>query len=321
MLRLRDRADDLYALVSAASDAMGMPLQFVEKDFWVTELLRAVASEATAAGTVAVFKGGTSLSKGYRLVERFSEDVAILLVPPAGLGEQARHQVLKRICRAVAARFGLAAGDGDVIQSERGIKRNVRFAYSARFNAGPLSEGVLLEMGVRGGPLPRTVMRLRSLAAEHALAIGVDETEFEELAVVSVHVLASERTLVEKLALLHGLAEDVQEESRREALGRAGRHYYDIYRLLGHQPTVDACARPGHVATLAEDIDAHSRRYGWRFSPRPARGYAHSPAFDPPHPSTGIARTAYGQSAALVFGVVPTFEDCLARVHAHATLL
>ncbi len=321
MPRLRDQPDDLYALVSAAGEAMGMPVQFVEKDFWVTELLRAVVSEAADAGAVAVFKGGTSLSKGYRLVERFSEDVDILLVPPPGLGEQARHQVLKRICRAVAVRFGLATDDGDVVQSEKGIKRNVRFAYSARFNAGPLSEGVLLEMGVRGGPQPRTTIRLRSLAAEHALAIGAGETEFDELAVVSVDVLASERTLVEKLALLHGLAEDVQEESRREALGRSGRHYYDIYRLLGHQATVDACARPGHVVALAEDIDAQSRRYGWPFSARPARGYAHSPAFDPSHPSTEIARTAYGQSAALVFGVVPTFEDCLARVHAHAALL
>jgi predicted nucleotidyltransferase component of viral defense system len=126
--RLRDHPDDLYALVSAASDAMRIPVEFVEKDFWVTELLRTVVSEAAAGGAVAVFKGGTSLSKAYRIVERFSEDVDILLVPPAGLGTEARHRVLKRICRAAAAHFGLV-GDGDVIQSETGIKRNVRFDY------------------------------------------------------------------------------------------------------------------------------------------------------------------------------------------------
>ena len=104
----------------------------------------------------------------YRIVERFSEDVDILLVPPSGLGAEARHRVLKQICRTAAAHFGLVAGDGDVIQSETGIKRNVRFAYPARFEAGPLSPGVLLEMGVRGGPQPRTTMRLRSLAAGYA---------------------------------------------------------------------------------------------------------------------------------------------------------
>jgi|SRR5215467_12941590 len=67
MPRLRDHPDDLYALVSAASEAMHIPVEFVEKDFWVTELLRSVVSEATAAGAVAVFKGGTSLSKAYRM--------------------------------------------------------------------------------------------------------------------------------------------------------------------------------------------------------------------------------------------------------------
>jgi Nucleotidyl transferase AbiEii toxin, Type IV TA system len=191
--RLRDRPDDLYALVSAASEATRIPVEFVEKDFWVTELLRTVVSAAAASGAVAVFKGRTSLSKAYRIVERFSEDVDILLVPPSGLGAEARHRVLKRICQAAAAHFGLVTGDGDVIQSETGIKRNVRFAYPARFEAGPLSPGVLLEMGVRGGPQPRTTMRLRSLTAEHAMAGGAEEGEFDELAIVEVEVLASER--------------------------------------------------------------------------------------------------------------------------------
>ena len=62
MLRLRDHPDDLYALVSAASDATRITVEFVEKDSWGTELLRTVASEAAADGAVAIFKGGTSLS-------------------------------------------------------------------------------------------------------------------------------------------------------------------------------------------------------------------------------------------------------------------
>jgi hypothetical protein len=269
--RLRDQPDDLHALVSAASEAMRMPAQFVEKDFWVTELLRVVVSAAAHAGAVAVFKGGTSLSKGYGLIERFSEDVDILLVPPSGLGEQARHRILKQICRRAALHFGLP-GDGEVVRSETGIKRNVRFSYTPRFGTGPLSEGVLLEMGVRGGPQPRTTMRLHSLAAEYALRSGSDEGDFDEFEPVSAEVLASERTLLEKLALLHGLAANVRDDDARRALGRAGRHYYDIYRLLGHRPTLDACAPIGYVAALAEDISVHSQLHGWPFSPRPPGG-------------------------------------------------
>jgi hypothetical protein len=164
-------------------------------------------------------------------------------------------------------------------------------------------------------------MRLYSLAAEHALSGGSEECEFDEFEPVSAEVLASERTLLEKLALLHGLATMIQHRDSRLALERAGRHYYDIYRLLGHQPTLDACAPEGHVAALAEDIGVHSRMHGWPFSPRPSEGYARSPAFDPEHESHALARAAYRKSAELVYGTVPTFEDCVARVHANAALL
>jgi hypothetical protein len=298
---------------------MRIPAAFVEKDFWVTELLRAVTSEAMKADAVAVFKGGTSLSKGYRLVERFSEDVDILLVLPPGLGQQARHRILNRICLAAAEHLGLA--DGDVLQSETGIKQNVRFSYGSRFEAAPLSEGVLLEMGVRGGPQPRTTMGLRSLAAEHALANGAEENEFDEFTAIDVEVLASERTLVEKLAMLHGFATTIRQDEARVAMGRAGRHFYDIHHLLGHQPTLDACAREGHVAALAEDIGVHSLQHDWHYSPRPAGGYAQSPAFDPAHESHELALAAYRRSAELVYGSVPTFDECLARVHDRAALL
>jgi hypothetical protein len=300
---------------------MRLPAQFVEKDFWITELLRVVISEAAAADAVAIFKGGTSLSKGYRLIERFSEDVDILLVPPEGLGEQARHRILKQVCKAAAVHFGLPAGDGEVLQSETGIKRNVRFSYASRFGEGPLSDGVLLEMGVRGGDQPRTTMHLHSLAAEFALRSGSAESEFDEFEAVGVHVLASERTLVEKLSLLHGLAAIVEDDVARLALSRAGRHYYDVYKLLGHEPTIAACAQDGFVKALANDIGIHSRDHGWPCSPRPDGGFARSPAFDPTHPAYDVARVAYARVAGLVYGGVPTFEACVARVHANMARL
>jgi predicted nucleotidyltransferase component of viral defense system len=61
MARLREHPDDLFALVAQASEALGLPLEFVEKDFWITELLRSVARPVDDA--YVVFKGGTSLSR------------------------------------------------------------------------------------------------------------------------------------------------------------------------------------------------------------------------------------------------------------------
>jgi predicted nucleotidyltransferase component of viral defense system len=313
--RLRDQKDDLLALVARASQSNGIPSAFVEKDFWVTEILRSVAAAATAEKAIAVFKGGTSLSKGYHLIERFSEDVDILLVPPAGTGASARHRVLKRIETAVAIHLGLSEKDIEIVQSTTGVKRDVRYPYSPGFDLGVLSEGVLLEMGVRGGPQPRETMAIDSYVAQFAKReLGLPIDEFEEFEPAHIEVLASERTLVEKLSLLHDHASRFPDEVATAAMQRSGRHYYDVYRLLGDAATCKACALPGTVAALAADVDHKSEEYGWTSTPRPAGGYAMSPAFDLSHGSISLARKGFETVRPLIYGTVPTFDECLDRV-------
>jgi predicted nucleotidyltransferase component of viral defense system len=64
--------------IRAASQHLNIKLEFVEKDYWITlvlcELSRSKFSD------ISVFKGGTSLSKGYNLIERFSEDVDLAII-------------------------------------------------------------------------------------------------------------------------------------------------------------------------------------------------------------------------------------------------
>jgi hypothetical protein len=313
MAALRDRPDDLFALVSAASGSLGLAPAFVEKDFWVTELLRAATRAAEAQGATAVFKGGTSLSKGYGLLKRFSEDVDILLVAPQHVGRQARHGILRRICADVGDHLGVPPSHWEVRESETGVKRNVRYRYDQRFSSSNLHNGVLLEMGVRGGDQPRQVRAVSSLIAAHAVRHGVLESEFVEFAPVRTEVLNAERTLVEKLALLHDLAS--RYPSTGDTLARAARHYYDLHELLGHPPTRHVLHDdPELVGRLGADVGWHSVRHGLAFSPRPAGGYADSPAFDPAHPCQEAAQTGYGQARSLVYGEVPTLEDCMRRV-------
>jgi len=80
--RLRAQPADLAALAAAASDRLGLPLAVVEKDVWVVELLRSIARPVDDG--LLIFKGGTSLSKAYGIIERFSEDVDVLLAPAEG---------------------------------------------------------------------------------------------------------------------------------------------------------------------------------------------------------------------------------------------
>ena len=263
MIKLRDHPDDLAALVSRTSEATGIPAAFVDKDFWVVELLRSVS--APLDGALAVFKGGTSLSKAYELVERFSEDVDILLVADgASVGQ--RDRLLKAICERAAHDLALGA---DLVFSTRGVVRNVRFGYPPTQRDPWIRDGVLLEMGTRGNPDPHEHRTVRSYVAAHATGVlAIVEAEYEEFAPVTVTVLRPERTLVEKLSLVHHLA---TLDPAAIAASDKGRHLYDIYRLLGDRSTLAAIGS-GHVAGAAADAEAHSAANDWDYTPRPAGG-------------------------------------------------
>ncbi len=97
--RIRDSRTDLEALIDATAQASGIDAAFVEKDFWAIETLRAalafLGSDTEASGTVAIFKGGTSLSRVFGIIERFSQDIDLLLSFPDGMSTGARERALK----------------------------------------------------------------------------------------------------------------------------------------------------------------------------------------------------------------------------------
>jgi hypothetical protein len=80
-----------------------------------------------------VFKGGTSLSRVHCLIDRFSEDVDILLVFPATAGSGSRNNSMKRIVENARVHLGLPAEACTLAESTTGVKRNVRFQYPRRF--------------------------------------------------------------------------------------------------------------------------------------------------------------------------------------------
>jgi predicted nucleotidyltransferase component of viral defense system len=67
--------------IRAAASHYGLLTEWIRKDYWVTRALEAIAQEANLKNRV-VFKGGTSLSKGWSLIDRFSEDIDLLVTGP-----------------------------------------------------------------------------------------------------------------------------------------------------------------------------------------------------------------------------------------------
>lgn len=321
--RLRQHPDDLDALVAQTAAARGLPAPYVEKDFWVTEVLRAAVVDREVSmpdGSTApvrfLFKGGTSLSRVFAIVDRFSEDVDLLAVFPHGAATNPRHKVLKKVDTDVIAHLGLTTSDVSVGASTTGVKRYTTYHYPvAEYDQG-LKEGVLLELGSRGGTYPVGPHAYRSMVADYAITeLGESEDTWEEFTSFEVNVLAPERTLLEKIAAVH----DAAVRNDVEALLKHGRHFYDIDRLLNTPSVIDALVVLGPVGfvELVEDINTHSAEAGFSWSPRPEGGYAESPAFDPDAEPHDAILTGFAAAQGLIHGTPITFDEVIGTVSTH----
>ncbi|MDR0482611.1 MAG: nucleotidyl transferase AbiEii/AbiGii toxin family protein [Cellulomonadaceae bacterium] len=307
--RLRMHPAELSLLIDATAKDVGLPVPFVEKDFWVTEVLRAASAQREIrmpdghSATVSfIFKGGTSLSRVYGIIERFSEDVDLLAVFPVGSSPNARHKVLKQVDADVTRHLGVAKSDVTVGSSTTGVKRYTTYQYPATGATGDaLKEGVLLELGSRGGTHPTGVYPYRSMVADYAAQhFGEGPEVWEEFEPFDVEVLAPERTMLEKLASLHAAAVT----GDLDKLRLFGRHLYDIGRLLDDIRVTSAldAMGPHGLLELVDDVNTHAVEAGFPGAPRPSTGYADSPALAPAGDVHEAIRHGYEAAQPLIHG-------------------
>ena len=313
MYRLRESPADVEVYAQAVSDVAQIPRAHVEKDFWITEALRGITAASHETGCTAIFKGGTSLSKAFRLIKRFSEDVDLLVALPQ-VSSKAKNDILKKFEAHVKAATGLD-GTVDPRTTTKGVKRTLHLHYPSAIQNAGLKSDVLVELGTRGGALPYVRRPMQSLIAEHAERAGLNG-DFEEIEPVSHLVLDPVRTLIEKLVIVHHAATTAEPERQRVT----ARHYYDIDMLLRSRDVRTALAAE-QVDVLAREVEQHSKAAGLPSIGRPSGGFAASPAWAPGQHETEMAYD--GVAARLVWpGAQPsTFEDCCQRVHEFADLL
>lgn len=320
MARFADRGE-FGPTLDAAAERLGISPTAVEKDYWVSEVLRVLGRDF--AGDF-IFKGGTSLSKGYRLVERFSEDIDVLVLP-GERGRGATESLMKAMADAAAAGVGgTASGVGG---SETGRHRSYEIAYpAAREPTALIGTSVLLEMGVRGGPHPHTSVPISCLLGDVLEAAGTDLGEFDDLKPFEVAVLHPGRTLLEKLVLIHALAQQLAADNEATIDRRSGRHFYDVYQLLGDRQVLDLLADRDQTEAVMRSVEEINRAFfgGDGIEIRPAGGFATCPAFDSTNAVSTRLRAAYEATMPeLYFGTspLPAWEKICGRVAAQHELL
>jgi Nucleotidyl transferase AbiEii toxin, Type IV TA system len=312
-MRLCEHADFQQAILQAAEHFRSRRLRpaIVEKDYYVTEALRLIAA---IAGEHVIFKGGTSLAKGWNLIKRFSEDIDIFLDPLAfkpALSKRGIDRELKKLRDAVGRHSALTFIKEES-QTIGGFGRTDRFSYRQLFGGpGEVANRVVLEAGAASGREPTSVVELRSYLGEFIEQAGIsmgaeDEGPFQ------MRLLHFRRTFVEKMFAIHGKVQLLKRD--RQPLGTYARHYYDLFQLSEQREVIAMLESPEYSA-IKRDYDEISRAHFDKsyFFPE-EMSFARSDAlFPPPELSTAIASEYEAQCRQLCYGPYPSWNEVQAR--------
>ncbi len=305
-------AAERSALFAETAASMGTTPAVIEKDFWVTWVLDRLFREPALARLL-IFKGGTSLSKVYRLIERFSEDIDLILdwrglsdEDPLAVRSKAQQEKLATAINEQAQVFIAgellvqvsAALDGVCgCEIEEDDPHVISIRYPGAFPDAYLRPEVRLEIGPLAAWLPHEERAISCYAAE------VFPNVFEQRE-CTVRVIKAERTFWEKATILH---QETYRPDGNPQPPRYSRHYYDLAKMAGSPARAVALADRALLASVVE--------FKQRFYPR---GWAHYELAKPgslrlvPEGAVFAAvESDYRAIANMIFGVVPSFGEII----------
>jgi hypothetical protein len=314
-----------YCELAAAQIKLDAPS--IEKDFWVCWILRETFL-LPKTGSHLTFKGGTSLSKGWRLIQRFSEDIDVVIAREfLGFGgdkaPEAAESKKQREARLEALRDACGAYVQTVLTGELRERLQSRlpthiewtlqndpndpdqqsllFTYPSAFSRGAyLNPQVKLEFGARSDTEPSARPMIQPYLAE-ALPGELKDATFP------IHTVAPERTFWEKAMLLH----EENYSNKPKPNPRMARHYYDLWCLLGAGIGDKAVVAPGLFESVAHHRAIFFRKKKEAQDSLQPGALAILPRED--------RRAAWEQDyeamqAAMFFGAVPSFAEILSKV-------
>lgn len=231
---------DKLNIFNQVSEKTGLPSSAVEKDWWVTLSLNIIFTLSYSKHIV--FKGGTSLSKAWNLIERFSEDIDLVIDRQyLGFeGELTKTQVKKlrkASCSFVGSDFykdinealiKLSVADYElVIQETKDTDTDplvIELRYKSLTETSEyLRPRVLIEVGARSLMEPVEDRSIISMVSEKFSELTFAETE------LTIPVVSPKRTFLEKILLLH---EEFQKDTKFIRVERMSRHLYDLEKLM-----------------------------------------------------------------------------------------
>jgi hypothetical protein len=322
-MNARERAE-LFAETAARKNVSEA---IIEKDFWVCWVLKQLFSNKAFEGRL-LFKGGTSLSKIFHAINRFSEDID-LAVDYVALGftgdkdprqenisRTKRDAILDKMmetCRSyIAGEFLgtfrqhcvelLRAGDAWGLDVSKTDPNAVEFKYPVASTKGldNVNPRVVLELGTHAGFVPHDQFTIRSFAGEEFPDVVKDHD-------ISVMALLAKRTFWEKATILHA---EYHRPAEKPLPDRYSRHYYDV-AMMGEGKIKDEALADKE---LLPQVVKHKETFyssGWARYDLARRG---SLRLAPPDSRAPALEQDYKKMGVMIFGEQPGFGWVLDRL-------
>lgn len=319
-----DRRD----IFQETANRRGLSPLVIEKDFWVCWTLKQMFALPTL-GSKLIFKGGTSLSKVFNLIQRFSEDIDVSICrdylgfegdndpeKASSKSQQSKRvQALREQCRQVvqhevkdaliAALEPVLKAGAWSLEGDPDDPSTLNFTYppaiaSDAAGATYIRRVVKIEMGAGSDPYPVGSHPIQPYAAEELPAAFTIPT-------CDVTVLEAERTFWEKATLLHA---EYHRPADKQAPIRLSRHFYDLMQV-GASETGDRAI--GALELLAR-VAAHKSVYfasNWAHYETARPGSFH---LLPPASRLEDIKRDYAGMRDMFFGVYPSFDEVMAAI-------
>lgn len=234
--------EERQELFQATAQKMGIRPDVIEKDFWVCFMLDHLFHDCEYKDAF-VFKGGTSLSKSYHVIKRFSEDIDLILdwrkiikdeSNPWDERSKTKQDIYNKQINNAAAQFYMDSlvptlnaelskklGKGNWIEIDADDVMVLNFIYPQTFETEYIIPHVRLEIGPLAEWIPSHITRIVPFAAEYY------EWLFEQKS-TEIMTIDAERTFWEKITILHKIANFPDGKTLPH---RYARHLYDVYCL------------------------------------------------------------------------------------------
>ncbi|MFZ4403873.1 MAG: nucleotidyl transferase AbiEii/AbiGii toxin family protein [Pseudobdellovibrionaceae bacterium] len=270
--------EDKGSSLKIASEKLVRSTFIIEKDYWVCWLLGQLFALPKIKDDL-TFKGGTSLSKVYSVIERFSEDIDISIEKsylgfegdndPEKMGTKKRNESLKKLteaCQQFVAGELLSALNKKIkteigkqswkltLDPDDPDQQTILFFYPVALNQKSeyIRPSIKIEIGARSEHWPTSLLQISS-------DLKVALPDFIEESPITVKVLKIERTFWEKATILHMYA---HYPSDKKVPIRQSRHYYDFYCLLKSSHKEQAEKQSDLLIRVAEHKSIYFRA-GW----------------------------------------------------------